>query len=172
MTLTLPRAQAEVSVQEADFDLGLEVAALRSGDVEVGAVASFVGTVRQWASSLDSAPDDRPVLVLEHYPGMTERRLEAMVAQARTRFHVRGIRVIHRFGPLSLGDQIVLVAVTSAHRREAFQCCEFLMDWLKTDAPFWKKEHSALGERWVEARTDDDQARDRWTQAPAGGSEP
>lgn len=163
MAVTLLNAQAEVSVQEADFDLGLEVAALRAGDLAVGAVASFVGTVRQWADDRAAGGDDQPVLVLEHYPGMTERRIEAMVAQARQRFDVRGIRVIHRFGPLSLGEQIVLVAVTSAHRREAFQCCEFLMDWLKTDAPFWKKECGAQGEQWVEACTEDDLARDRWS---------
>ncbi|RZL09403.1 MAG: molybdenum cofactor biosynthesis protein MoaE [Rubrivivax sp.] len=163
MAGTLLNAQAEVSVQEADFDLGLEVAALRAGDLTVGAVASFVGTVRQWADDSPVPGDGHPVLVLEHYPGMTERRIEAMVAQARQRFDVRGVRVVHRFGPLSLGDQIVLVAVTSAHRREAFQCCEFLMDWLKTDAPFWKKECSVEGARWVEARAEDDHARDRWS---------
>lgn len=159
MAVTLSNVQAEVSVQSNDFDLGLEVAALRAGDLAVGAIASFVGTVRQWVEGAASGP----VLMLEHYPGMTERRIQAMVTEARQRFDVRGVRVIHRYGPLALGDQIVLVVVTSAHRREAFQCCEFLMDWLKTDAPFWKQERSAEGERWVEAKAQDDEARARWS---------
>ncbi len=150
-----------LSVQTADFDLGAEVARLRDGDLGVGAVASFVGTVRQWV------PGEVATLELEHYPGMTERRIAEIMAQSRQRFDVRGLRVIHRVGPLALGDQIVLVAVSSAHRGEAFSACEFLMDWLKTQAPFWKKERSAQGERWVAAREQDDAAAQRWRQ-PAG----
>ncbi len=148
----------QVSVQTADFDLGVEVAGLRDGDLGVGAVASFVGTVRQWVDGEDAT------LVLEHYPGMTERRIAEIMAEARQRFDVRGLRVIHRVGPLALGEQIVLVAVSSAHRGEAFAACEFVMDWLKTQAPFWKKERSAQGERWVAAREHDDEAARRWHQ--------
>ncbi|MEY4765361.1 MAG: hypothetical protein RI907_2034 [Pseudomonadota bacterium] len=146
-----------VSVQTADFDLGAEVARLRANDLGVGAVASFVGTVREWV------PGQGSTLELEHYPGMTERRIAEIMADARQRFDVRGLRVIHRVGPLALGDQIVLVAVSSAHRAAAFSACEFLMDWLKTQAPFWKKEVSPQGERWVEAREADDQATQRWS---------
>jgi molybdopterin synthase catalytic subunit len=150
----------QLSVQPADFDLGAEVARLREGDLGVGAVASFVGTVRQWV------PGEAATLVLEHYPGMTERRIAEIMAQARQRFDVRALRVIHRVGPLALGDQIVLVAVSSAHRGEAFAACEFLMDWLKTEAPFWKKEISPQGERWVDAREQDSQAAQRWSTLP------
>ncbi|WP_085315799.1 molybdopterin synthase catalytic subunit MoaE [Derxia lacustris] len=149
-----------VRVQTEDFDLGAEIAALRAGDPRVGAVATFLGTVR------DANPDlgDGVVreLVLEHYPGMTEKALEAICAEARTRWDLLDILVIHRVGPLRPTDQIVLVAVTSAHRGEAFAACEFVMDWLKTRAPFWKKERTPDGERWVEARDSDDSAAARW----------
>jgi molybdopterin synthase catalytic subunit len=146
-----------VSIQQADFDLGAEVAALRADDAQVGAVAAFVGTVRD-------RNDGQAVsaMELEHYPGMTERAIEAMVDAARHRFRIRAVRVIHRVGPLAPRDQIVLVAVTSAHRHEAFQACEFLMDYLKTQAPFWKKETTPNGERWVDARQADDAALARW----------
>jgi molybdopterin synthase catalytic subunit len=146
-----------VTVQRADFDLAVEVAALRDGDTQVGAVAAFVGTVRD---RNDGAQVN--AMELEHYPGMTERAIEAMVTEARRRFDIRGARVIHRIGPLLPGDQIVLVAVTSAHRHEAFQACEFLMDYLKTQAPFWKKETTPEGARWVDARQGDDAALARW----------
>lgn len=148
---------ARVTIQTEDFDLAAEVAALRAGDPGVGAVVSFVGTVRD-----QSAGQGVQLMELEHYPGMTEKSIEAMMAAARERFDVRGMRVIHRVGPLAPQDQIVLVAVTSAHRGEAFKACEFLMDYLKTQAPFWKKEHSPEGARWVDARVHDDEALARW----------
>jgi len=146
-----------VTIQTADFDLGAEVAALRAGDASVGAIAAFVGTVRdrndgQGVSAME----------LEHYPGMTEKSIEAMIDEAARRFEIRAARVIHRVGALRPLDQIVLVAVTSAHRGEAFQACEFLMDYLKTQAPFWKKEQTPDGARWVDARVADDAALARW----------
>ncbi|MBQ0931285.1 molybdenum cofactor biosynthesis protein MoaE [Ideonella sp. 4Y16] len=146
-----------VSIQTADFDLGAEVAALRAGDGGVGAVCSFIGTVRDRSDgSAVSAME------LEHYPGMTEAAIEAMIDEAHRRFDIRAARVIHRVGPLNVGDQIVLVAVSSAHRGESFQACEFLMDYLKTQAPFWKKETTPEGARWVDARVADDAALARW----------
>ena len=149
----LPR----VTVQTADFDLGAEVTALRAGDPAVGAVASFIGTVRdrndgQGVSAME----------LEHYPGMTERAIEAMIDEAMRRFDIRAARVIHRVGLLQPGDQIMMVAVACAHRSQAFQACEFLMDYLKTQAPFWKKEQTPEGARWVDARSSDDAALARW----------
>ena len=146
-----------VSIQTDDFDLGAEVAAVRAGDAGVGAVATFVGTVRDRNDG--SAVSG---MELEHYPGMTERAIEAMIDEARRRFDIRAARVVHRVGPLRPGDQIVLVAVTSAHRGQAFQACEFLMDYLKTQAPFWKKEATPEGARWVDARVADDAALARW----------
>ncbi len=146
-----------VSIQARDFDLGAEVAALRAGDARVGAVCAFVGTVRDRS-------DGRSVstMELEHYPGMTEKAIEAMIDEACRRFDVYRVRVIHRIGLLQPEDQIVLVAVTSAHRGESFQACEFLMDYLKTQAPFWKKEETPEGARWVDARVSDDAALARW----------
>jgi molybdopterin synthase catalytic subunit len=139
----------KVLVQREDFDLGREVRAL-SNDPKVGAVASFVGVVRE-------VP-----MTLEHYAGMTEREITKIVEQARSRWQVMDCTVIHRFGELKPTDQIVLVAVASAHRGDAFAACEFIMDYLKTRAPFWKKEQRAEGARWVEARASDDQAAERW----------
>lgn len=148
---------ARVSVQSADFDLGVEVAAMRARDTGVGAVAAFIGTVRD-------RNDGRGVsaMELEHYPGMTERAIEAMIDAAMLRFELRGARVVHRIGRLQPQDQIMMVAVTAAHRGPAFQACEFLMDYLKTQAPFWKKEQTPDGERWVDARVSDDAALARW----------
>ena len=148
---------ARVTVQAGDFDLGAEVAALRAGDPGVGAVASFVGTVRdrndgQGVSSME----------LEHYPGMTERAIESMIDEALRRFEIRAARVIHRVGVLQPNAQIMMVAVSAAHRGQAFQACEFLMDYLKTQAPFWKKEQTPAGARWVDARSSDDAAVLRW----------
>ncbi|XAH25123.1 molybdenum cofactor biosynthesis protein MoaE [Xylophilus sp. GW821-FHT01B05] len=156
--MTSPRnAATRVSIQTADFDLSAEVAALRAGDGGVGAVCSFVGTVRDRGGA-----EAVSAMELEHYPGMTEKAIEAMVDAAHARFDIRAARVIHRVGLLQPCDQIVLVAVASAHRGEAFQACEFLMDYLKTQAPFWKKESTPSGARWVDARTSDDAALARW----------
>lgn len=146
-----------VSIQTGDFDLGAEVARLRAGDGGVGAVVAFVGTVRDRSDGADVSR-----MELEHYPGMTETSIDAMIDAALARFDIRAARVIHRVGVLDAQDQIVLVAVTSAHRGQAFQACEFLMDYLKTQAPFWKKEHTPQGARWVDARSHDDAALQRW----------
>ena len=148
-----------VSIQTHDFDLGAEVAALRVGDAAVGAVASFIGTVRDRNGG---GAGEVSAMELEHYPGMTESAIEAMIDAAVARFDIRTARVVHRVGVLQPGEQIVLVAVSSAHRGQAFQACEFLMDYLKTQAPFWKKETTAEGARWVDARVADDAALARW----------
>ncbi len=153
---------ARVTIQTEDFDLSAEVAALRAGDAGVGAIASFLGTVRDRNDGTGVS-----AMELEHYPGMTERAIEAMVDEAFKRFQIRAARVIHRVGRLEPKDQIVLVAVTSAHRGQAFQACEFLMDYLKTQAPFWKKEQTPEGARWVDARVADDAAAARWGLASA-----
>ena len=148
---------ARVRVQTEDFDVGRELDALTRGRSDVGGVASFVGLVRD-------ANDGHAVkgMTLEHYPGMTERALEDICAQACARWEVLGLIVIHRVGALVPGDRIVMVGVASAHRGEAFEACEFIMDYLKTRAPFWKKESTGTGERWVEARASDDRAAERW----------
>ena len=150
-------AAPRVRVQTEDFDLGAEVAALRAGDPGVGAVAAFIGTVRDRNDGLGVSS-----MELEHYPGMTEKAIDAMIDAAMQRFDIRAARVIHRVGLLQPQDQIVMVAVSSAHRGQAFQACEFLMDYLKTQAPFWKKEHTPEGARWVDARSTDDAAARRW----------
>jgi molybdopterin synthase catalytic subunit len=147
----------EVRVQQEDFDLGAEVARLRAGDPRIGAVVSFVGTVRDLNDGAQVAE-----LELEHYPGMTERSLEDIVAQARARWPLFGALVVHRVGPMRPMEQIVLVAASAAHRGEAFAACEFIMDYLKTEAPFWKKEQTPEGARWVDARVSDDAARSKW----------
>lgn len=146
-----------VRVQQEDFDLFTEVAALRAGQPGVGAVAAFVGLVRDMNEGSGVSE-----MALEHYPGMTEKALEAIVAEARTRWDILGARIIHRVGILQPCDQIVLVAVSSAHRGEAFAACEFIMDYLKTRAPFWKREVTPAGARWVDARETDDSAAARW----------
>jgi molybdopterin synthase catalytic subunit len=146
-----------VRVQEHDFDISAEIAALRLANPAVGAVASFLGCVRDMNDG-----DAVGLMYLEHYPGMTERELEKIAAEARGRWDVFDTLIIHRVGELQPLDQIVFVAVTSAHRGEAFAACEFIMDFLKTKAPFWKREATPQGERWVEARTSDDAAADRW----------
>ena len=159
MSLNASVATPRVRIQTADFDLGQEVASLRADDGGVGAVVSFLGTVRDRHGALAG---EVSAMELEHYPGMTEKAIEAMIDAAHARFDIRAARVIHRVGPLKPCDQIVLVAVSSAHRGKAFQACEFLMDYLKTQAPFWKKETTAEGARWVDARVADDQALARW----------
>lgn len=149
--------QSLIRVQENDFDVSTEIAALRKGDPRVGAVVTFLGTVRD----LNDGSQVKE-MTLEHYPSMTEKALEEIVAQAKSRWDIYQALVIHRVGPLLPEDQIVLVAVTSAHRGEAFAACEFIMDYLKTAAPFWKKEETPDGGRWVDARVTDEAAMARW----------
>ena len=161
-----------VRVQEADFDTGAELAALRAGDARVGALASFLGLVRDLNDGTSVSE-----MTLEHYPGMTERALRAMLQQARERFGLRAGRIVHRVGRLQPREPIVLVMTAAAHRHAALEACAFLMDWLKTEAPFWKKEHTASGSRWVTARQADDRALARWGQLstnaqPQGRAEP
>ena len=151
--MTSPR----VLISTEDFNLAEEIAALRANDKRVGAVCSFVGTVRDRNDGLSVSS-----MELEHYPGMTEKAIEAMIDAAMARFDIFGARVIHRVGLLQPLDQVVMVAVTSAHRGESFQACEFLMDYLKTQAPFWKKEQTPEGARWVDARVSDDAALAKW----------
>jgi molybdopterin synthase catalytic subunit len=159
-----PPSAPRVRIQSADFDLALEISELRAGDGRVGAVCSFVGTVRDRTAG---TPGSISSMELEHYPGMTEASIEAMIDEAHRRFDIFGARVVHRIGLLQPLDQIVLVAVTSAHRGQSFQACEFLMDYLKTQAPFWKKEQTADGARWVDARVSDDLALAKWGLALA-----
>lgn len=148
-----------VRIQTADFDLSTEIAALRAQDRRVGAVCSFVGTVRDGTAGIAGSITS---MELEHYPGMTEKAIEAMIDEAHRRFDIFGVRVIHRIGVLRPLEQIVLVAVSSAHRGESFKACEFMMDYLKTQAPFWKKEQTPDGARWVDARVSDTAALARW----------
>ena len=157
--MSLPR----VFIQTQDFDLQTEIAALRGQDARVGAVCSFIGTVRDRNDGSTVAS-----MELEHYPGMTEKAIEAMIDEAHRRFDILGARVLHRVGLLQPTEQIMMVAVISAHRGESFQACEFLMDYLKTQAPFWKKEETPEGARWVDARVADDKAAQRW--GLAGGN--
>jgi molybdopterin synthase catalytic subunit len=151
-----------VRVQREDFDIAAEIAAFRRADPAIGAIASFIGLVRD-------VNDGEAVagMTLEHYPGMTEKALAGIVAEAKHRWDIVDALVIHRVGELKPLDQIVLVVVTGAHRGEAFAACEFIMDYLKTQAPFWKKERTAQGARWVEARASDDQAAERWSDPQA-----
>jgi molybdopterin synthase catalytic subunit len=157
---------ARVSIQTDDFDLSTEVAALRTQDRRVGAVCSFVGTVRDRHTNLERSTTvqhgEVQSLELEHYPGMTEKAIEAMIDAAMARFDIYAARVVHRVGLMQPLEQVVLVAVSSAHRGESFAACEFLMDYLKTQAPFWKKEVTPEGARWVDARITDDAALARW----------
>ena len=147
-----------VRIQTEDFDAGAEIAALRAGNPAVGAVASFVGVVRDRNDG-----DAVDTLTLEHYPGMTEKAIEAIVEEARSRWAIIDVTVVHRVGDLKPLDQIVLVVVAGGHRGDAFAACEFIMDYLKTRAPFWKKEQTPEGTRWVDARASDDDAAERWT---------
>jgi molybdopterin synthase catalytic subunit len=147
----------QVRIQEWDFDLTAELAKLRADNPKVGAVVGFVGTVRDLNEGAEVAQ-----MELEHYPGMTEQSIAAIIEQARQRWPIFGALVIHRVGPLQPLEQIVLVAVTSAHRGEAFAACEFIIDYLKTEAPFWKKEQTPEGARWVDARVSDETALKKW----------
>lgn len=148
-----------IKVQQEDFDIGAEIAALTDGNHNVGGLAMFVGLVR------DLAPQGKiSAMTLEHYPGMTEKRLAEIAAEARSRWPLEGVLIIHRYGRLEPGDRIVLVAATSAHRQAALDACAFLIDWLKTKAPFWKLEEGAAGAEWVDARESDDQATAKWRQ--------
>jgi molybdopterin synthase catalytic subunit len=146
-----------VRVQTADFEISAEIAALRAGNPKIGAIASFIGVVRDLNDG-----DNVAEMTLEHYPGMTEKSIEAIITQAGGRWQVMDALVIHRIGTLKPLDQIVLVVVSSSHRGDAFAACEFIMDYLKTQAPFWKKEQTGTGARWVEARAADDVAAERW----------
>jgi molybdopterin synthase catalytic subunit len=151
-----------VRVQTQDFDAGAEIAALRARNPKIGAVASFIGVCRDANDG-----DEVKKMTLEHYPGMTEKALEKIVGEAGDRWDVMDVLVVHRIGELRPSDQIVLVVVTGAHRREAFAACEFIMDYLKTRAPFWKKEETPRGSRWVESREADDEAAGRWEKRSA-----
>ena len=172
MHASAPGRPARVRIQAQDFDLAAEVAALRAAGPGAGAVVSFLGTVREHS-------EGRAVggMTLEHYPGMTERAIETMVDAAQARFgDVLAARVIHRVGRLRPQDQIVWVGVAARHRGEAFAACEYLMDYLKSEAPFWKKEHTDSGDHWVQARASDDAALRRWAAgsadpAPPGGAD-
>ncbi len=146
-----------VRIQNEDFDTGREIAALRHGNLQIGAIASFIGVVRDVNTGGRVAE-----MTLEHYPGMTEKSIAAIIEQAKLRWGIFDALVVHRVGALRPGDQIVLVVVTGAHRGDAFAACEFIMDYLKTRAPFWKKEQTTDGARWVEARASDDIAAERW----------
>lgn len=149
-----------VRVQTADFDVAAELTAMRKASADIGAVVSFIGQVRDINDG-----DVINTLTLEHYPEMTERALAQIELEAQSRWQISNSLIIHRVGTLKPLDQIVLVAVASAHRGEAFKACEFMMDYLKTQAPFWKKESTPEGERWVEAKSSDDQAQSRWQQS-------
>lgn len=149
---------SEISIQSADFDAGAEIARLRAAAKGIGAVTAFVGVV-----SDDNENATVSSLTLEHYPGMTEKTIAAIIAEARQRWPLLGVKVIHRIGELQPSDQIVFVGAASRHRGEAFSACEFIMDFLKTEAPFWKKERTASGERWVDARAADNAALARWS---------
>jgi molybdopterin synthase catalytic subunit len=149
--------QPRVYIQTSDFELSQEIETLRASDKRIGAICTFTGTVRDRNDGLAVSS-----MELEHYPGMTEKAIEAMIDEACLRFNIYGARVVHRIGLLQPLDQVVMVAVTSAHRGESFKACEFLMDYLKTQAPFWKKEQTPDGARWVDARVTDDAALAKW----------
>lgn len=153
-----------IRVQREDFDIGAEIAALTQGRTDVGGVASFIGLVRDAVGSKSVG-----AMTLEHYPGMTEKKLQEIDAEANRRWALSASLIIHRYGRLEPADRIVLVITASAHRQAALESCAFLIDWLKTKAPFWKLEETAGGPQWVEARESDDKAADRWVARPGGG---
>jgi molybdopterin synthase catalytic subunit len=155
-----------IRVQQEDFDIGAELAALSAGDSTIGGVASFTGLVRDM-TPIEGADRSISTMTLEHYPGMTEKKLSEIEAEANQRWPLAASLIIHRYGTLAPGDQIVFVACASAHRQAAFDACQFLMDWLKTDAPFWKLEDTDTGGVWVDARDSDDAAAARWSKDPS-----
>ncbi len=148
-----------IRVQREDFDVGAEIGRMTEGRTEIGGLACFVGLVRDYAGS-----DRVKAMTLEHYPGMTEKQLERLEAEARERWDLQDTLIVHRYGRLEPGERIVLVATASAHREDSLQSCQFLIDWLKTKAPFWKLEETPEGEHWVEARSEDDVATERWVR--------
>ena len=153
-----------IRVQQEDFDIGAEIAALTKDRADIGGVASFIGLVRDVAGG-----ESVGAMTLEHYPGMTEKKLEEIDAEANRRWQLSASLIVHRYGRLEPGDRIVLVITASPHRQAALESCAFLIDWLKTKAPFWKMEDTAAGPQWVEARDSDDKAADRWLARPGGG---
>jgi len=155
-----------IRVQQEDFDIGAELAALSAGDTTIGGVASFTGLVRDM-TPIEGADRSISTMTLEHYPGMTEKKLSEIEAEANQRWPLAASLIIHRYGTLAPGDQIVFVACASAHRQAAFDACQFLMDWLKTDAPFWKLEDTDTGGVWVDARDSDNAAAARWSKDPS-----
>ncbi|MSO69956.1 MAG: molybdenum cofactor biosynthesis protein MoaE [Alphaproteobacteria bacterium] len=154
-----------IRVQREDFDVGAEIAALTAGNHAIGGIASFIGTVRAGASH-DGAKSEIGAITLEHYPGMTERQLAVIEEEAKQRWSLDAVLIIHRYGRLEPGARIVLVVTASSHRQAALESCAFLIDWLKTKAPFWKLEDTRAGSHWVEARASDDEATERWNQKP------
>ncbi|MFC1673320.1 molybdenum cofactor biosynthesis protein MoaE [Pseudomonadota bacterium] len=152
-----------IRVQEDDFDPGIELEKLTQGNTAIGGVCSFVGLVRDFAGE-GEGKSQVGAMTLEHYPGMTEKQLEAIEKEAHERWSLDATLIVHRFGRMEPGERIVMVAAASAHREAAFEACHFLIDWLKTKAPFWKKEASADGDNWVEAKASDDAATDRWSK--------
>ena len=159
-----------IKVQQKNFDTGAELAALTAGNHAIGGVASFIGLVRDLVSAADQAAALR-AMILEHYPAMTEKKLAEIEAEARSRWPLEASLIIHRYGRLEPGEQIVLVACASAHRQAAFDACNFLMDWLKTEAPFWKLEETEAGEGWVDSLASDDAAAARWKVKPDRAAE-
>jgi molybdopterin synthase catalytic subunit len=154
-----------IRVQEADFDIGAELAQLTDGRRDIGGVACFVGLVRDMLRKPEAGEESITAMTLEHYPGMTEKRLAEIEAEARARWPLEGSLIIHRVGRLLPGERIVLVATASSHRQAALESCQFLIDWLKTQAPFWKLEETSSGSHWVAARASDDQAAERWRRS-------
>ena len=152
-----------IRVQGEDFDIGVEIARMTEGNTEIGGLASFVGLVRDYAGN-----ETITSMTLEHYPGMTEKQLERLEAEARKRWDLRDVLIIHRYGKLMPGDRIVLVVTASPHREASLESCQFLIDWLKTNAPFWKLEDMESGAKWVESRQEDFAAADRWVQVTDG----
>ena len=151
-----------IRVQREDIDVGAELERLASGDRRIGGIASFVGLVRDLGGA-----DAVAALTLEHYPGMTEKKLAEIDREAQRRWPLAATLIIHRYGRLEPGERIVLVATASPHREAALAACQFRIDWLKTEAPFWKSEETAQGERWVAARSEDDAAKERWLRGAA-----